>query len=102
MIESDEPVHDFFGLSYASYLVLPRLVMQSMPVEWQRQMVALLEEAGRRFGDHYEANDYDVKLVCGERPEGDDEEPVYRYDWLSDYRRGRARLLEATQSEGQP
>lgn len=42
---STEPVHEWFELTYSSYLVLQRSIMQSMPVQWQTKMVALLEEA---------------------------------------------------------
>lgn len=31
------PIHGFFGLSYSNYLVLPRTLMQSMPVAWQER-----------------------------------------------------------------
>lgn len=41
----DPPVHEWFSLSYASYFVLPRLVMQEMPLDWQRRFVALMDEA---------------------------------------------------------
>lgn len=41
---TDGPVHDWFGLSYSNYLVLPRTLMQSMPTEWQQHMVACLNE----------------------------------------------------------
>lgn len=39
-------MHGHFGLSYASYLVLPRLAIQSMPSIWQGKLVALMEEMG--------------------------------------------------------
>lgn len=39
-----EPIHNFFSLSYASYLVLRRSILQSMPVDWQARLVALLNE----------------------------------------------------------
>ena len=39
-----EPIHCHFGLSYASYLVLQRSGLQAMPADWQRQLVALLED----------------------------------------------------------
>lgn len=39
-----DAVHKWFGLSYAPYLTLPRSVLQSMPGEWQKRMVALLRE----------------------------------------------------------
>ena len=44
----ESPVHAWFGLTYSSYLVLHRSVMEAMPIDWQRRMVALLEEMGER------------------------------------------------------
>lgn len=44
-----EPVHQFFGLSYANYLVLHRTLLQSMPEEWQERFCGLLEEYNRAF-----------------------------------------------------
>jgi hypothetical protein len=37
-------VHTYFGLSYADYLVIPRSVLQSMPMSWQYNFVKLLDE----------------------------------------------------------
>ncbi len=37
-------IHDWFGLTYASHLVVPRMIMQEMPAVWQEKMVALLNE----------------------------------------------------------
>ena len=48
-----------FGLSYASYLVLPRVVLCSMPAEWQERMAALLDEM-RQTIDYDGGNDYVV------------------------------------------
>ena len=45
--ESDQDVHTFFGLSYANFLVLPRSLLQSMPLEWQERFTAMVEEAWR-------------------------------------------------------
>jgi len=39
-----DPVHEWFGLTYANYLVIQRSVMCAMPYEWQQKMVALLDE----------------------------------------------------------
>ena len=39
----ESPIHWYFGLSYANYLVLPRSVLQSMPIKWQEDFVKLLE-----------------------------------------------------------
>lgn len=40
----EDPVHLWFGLTYANYLVVQRSVMCAMPYEWQQKMVALLDE----------------------------------------------------------
>lgn len=40
----EEPMGYFFGLSYASWLVLPRLALQEMPLDWQARFMALMEE----------------------------------------------------------
>lgn len=39
------PMHDWFELSRASHLVLPRVIIQSMPRPWQAQLVRLLDRA---------------------------------------------------------
>jgi hypothetical protein len=44
MSDGSEAVHNWFGLTYCSYLAIPRSVMQSMPGDWQLRMVALLDE----------------------------------------------------------
>lgn len=41
---SNQPLHDWFGLTYSSYLVLPRLALQEQPIEWQKRFLALLDE----------------------------------------------------------
>ena len=45
MARVDGPIHLWFDLTYASYAVQPRSVLQSMPVSWQERFVALMEEA---------------------------------------------------------
>lgn len=44
-IDSREPVHNWFGLTYSSYFTIPRAALQAMPVEWQMRFVELMEEA---------------------------------------------------------
>ena len=55
MVDNDEtePVHAWFGLTYANYLVLNRSLLQSMPIGWQRRFVACLRELDDAF-DHIE------------------------------------------------
>lgn len=45
-----EPIHTWFSLTYANYLVLPRSVLQSMPNEWQARLVKLLNEMEEVYG----------------------------------------------------
>lgn len=42
--EYAQPVHDWFELSYAQYLTIPRSVMEAMPKDWQVRMVECLEQ----------------------------------------------------------
>lgn len=85
VLEDDRPIHTFFGLSYANYLVLPRSVMQAMPTGWQRQMVHLLERVQEKFGDLYSNRLYDVKLVADSDAETG-EAIAYEPDPLANYR----------------
>lgn len=58
-----EAVHDFFGLTYANYLVLHRTLMQSMPDEWQNRMVQCLNELDEAFRHVEKAETFYVKAA---------------------------------------
>lgn len=45
----ESPIHFSFGLSYAHWLILPRVVMEHMPHDWQTQMAKLIDEMDGRF-----------------------------------------------------
>lgn len=45
------PAWQFFGLSYAAYLVMPRVAVCSMPIAWQASFIALLKEAQQALAD---------------------------------------------------
>lgn len=60
LADEPEPIHAHFGLTYANYLVMPRTLLQSMPVEWQRPFVALLEQFDAAFAHVERARCYDV------------------------------------------
>jgi hypothetical protein len=64
--EEPEPIHTWFELSYSSYLVLPRSILQSMPTEWQRRFVDCLHEA-REAAEPLKMNDRYTVLLRGER-----------------------------------
>ncbi|MFE9844731.1 hypothetical protein [Streptomyces goshikiensis] len=57
---TDGPVHAWFELTYSSYLVLPRTLMQSMPIEWQQRMVGCLEEIQAAYAHLPQAKGYQV------------------------------------------
>nr|DAH84899.1 MAG TPA: hypothetical protein [Caudoviricetes sp.] len=37
-------LHSWFGLSHATFLVMPRVAMMQMPIEWQEKMSELLHQ----------------------------------------------------------
>lgn len=42
--DSRKDLQLWFGLSYASFCVMPRVFMEAMPIEWQEKMAELLFE----------------------------------------------------------
>jgi hypothetical protein len=91
-VETEEPIHEHFGLSYAHYLVLPRSVLQSMSVEWQKQFVSLLKQMDDKIDDKYalpNGLDYYIEL------KGYDGK-IYSItnDPLCEYERGRRNILK--------
>jgi hypothetical protein len=59
---NDGPIHGWFGLTYRSYLVLPRSLLQEMPTEWQQRFVDAIEEIRDYFNCAEVEDDYMVKL----------------------------------------
>lgn len=45
----DGPVHAAFGLTYASYFVAPRSLLQQMPEDWQIRFVELVNELNATY-----------------------------------------------------
>lgn len=92
-VHSDR-IHNWFGLGYQSYLVLPRSILQSLPDDVQQQFVDALDEMAKHFkcspyGDNQipHTGEYQVMLVAS----GSDvsEHPASIHDPLRDYERGR-------------
>ena len=46
---SETPVHDMFGLTYAKWMVVPRVILEHMPKEWQREFVRLMNQLNNTF-----------------------------------------------------
>lgn len=95
----DGEIHTWFGLSYANYLVVPRSVLQSMPLEWQERFVKALREMHDTFPDLEWPPTYDVRALRREPervPDDDRWETPGEVGVITDpiphYNRGRTRL----------
>lgn len=84
VIDGHEPIHQWFELSYAQYLTIPRSVLQSMPAAWQARFVACLEELDATIDWRPPRGRYWVQLK--------NNEGRYQVDPLMDYERGRRRI----------
>lgn len=84
MTAAHKTIHDWFGLTYSSYLVLHRSLLQSMPDEWQERFVAMLEEFDEAFGDERGlVSSFHVRASVDGK---------FAHDPLADYSRGRRRI----------
>lgn len=85
-----EAIHNYFGLSYAQYLTLPRTALQSMPEEWQARFVACLHELDEAFDwkPHHE-NQFWVQM----RGSKGQFLKLEKHEPFMDYKRGRRRVL---------
>jgi hypothetical protein len=82
----DGPMWDWFGLTYSSYLVLPRTLMCGMPQEWQQRMVAMLEEMREVYDSDQIKDDYSVQLRCDRGRFSKDPLANYKYPPMLPYR----------------
>lgn len=83
----NEPIHLYFELSYAHYLVIARTCLQSMPVEWQKRFVRCLLELDAQIDWRPKAGNYEVTL---RREDGKLISIVH--DPYNDYERGRRKI----------
>ena len=86
--DENEPLSLWFELSYAQFLTVPRLVLQSMPIEWQMKMAILLQEMDETFDWRPKEGRYWVKLKDGNGRFMDAP--------LNNYRRGNIEHLRIT------
>lgn len=56
-------IHEYFGLTYAGYLVMHRTLLQSMPDEWQARFVRMLDEFDAAFDHVEQAEGYNVQAA---------------------------------------
>lgn len=69
----------WFGLSYASFLTLPRVLMEDMPDEWQAKMAELLNEYDAAYSNQPDLEPF-VQFRRGNRF-------VKAPEWILNYRR---------------
>lgn len=106
----EAPIHAWFGLDRQSYLVIPRLALQELPLEWQNKLIALLDEAADlgMVTPSYTVLRDDRAYVWKQRSYNDDNEepehevtayhPIKKDEWAN-YRRGKAADLCDTWKE---
>jgi hypothetical protein len=82
------------GLLYrTSYLVLPRTLLNEMPLEWQEKFMALMEDMENSWKWYEIRNQYMVKLrVNGQ----------FAKDPLSDYRHPNQAYIDSVRTEEHP
>ncbi len=69
----------WFGMSYASWLTMPRVMMHAMPDNWQMRMAKLCEE----WDETWDSEDMPVPTVRARAENG----RMTRWpDWLLNYR----------------
>ena len=61
----DGPMWNWFELSYASYLVIPRTLLCGMSEEWQEKFAALLDEIRETYDCSKIQDNYTVQLRGG-------------------------------------
>src|SRR5438067_2115772 len=86
-IRRDGPIHGWFSLTYSSYLVLPRSLLQEMPTEWQQRFVDAIEEIRDYFNCTEIEDNYTVHLR--------DKHGRYKTDPLGQYRHPNRELIES-------
>jgi len=89
--EENDAIHTWFNLTYASYLILPRTMLQSMPDEWQKRFVRCLEDLRDAIPDEYllpSDMTYNISL----KNDRNGRYVPIQNDPLCNYERGRRRI----------
>jgi hypothetical protein len=81
-------LHEFFGMSYASFLTVPRVLLQEMPEDWQNRFAEMLYELSEEF-PHAPCS-FRVQAV-----DGISGKLVTMPHWLKDYRHPDEAALDA-------
>jgi hypothetical protein len=89
----ERPIHDWFELTYAQYLTVPRSIMERMPAEWQQQMAQLLTELDETFDWRPHDGRYWVELRDGKGR--------YQVDPLKEYRHPNDNYIDSIKREAE-
>ena len=81
-------LHIWFGLSYASWLTLPRVLMMDMPKEWQDKMATLLTEYEDTFTNQPDMGTRVQAIKNGRL--------IAMPEWLLNYRRPDKEMINKT------
>lgn len=87
----DEPIHEYFGLTYSQFLVVSRTALQSMPVAWQRRFVQCLYELENSIDNLEPEWPWAYHVVVRNHSTGKFGS-LAKADRLGAYARGRARV----------
>jgi hypothetical protein len=86
-MEGHDALSFWFGLSYASFLTLPRVLMEAMSDEWQGKMAALLNEYDDTF-DRLPSYGTRVQVLKNGKM-------TKTPEWLINYRRPDPEVIES-------
>ncbi len=81
----------WFGLSYASWLTIPRVLMEAMPEEWQAKMAELLHEYDEAFPNQPDIGTR-VQVIQGGKL-------IKTPGWLLNYRRPDRNMVNALRAK---
>ncbi len=93
-MDHKEDLNLWFGLSYASWLTLPRVLMQEMPEEWQKKMALLLHEFGDTSPNQPDFGTRVQLTINGKLTKTP--------GWLLNYRRPDRAMIDSLRIEGKP
>ncbi|PKN36722.1 MAG: hypothetical protein CVU62_13390 [Deltaproteobacteria bacterium HGW-Deltaproteobacteria-2] len=89
----NEDLACWFGLSHASFLTLPRVMMEAMPEEWQKKMAALLNE----FDDAF-PNQPDIRTRVQITQYG---KLIKTPEWMINYRHPDYKMIDACRGKNE-
>jgi len=90
-INLESPVHDYFGLSYAQFIVLSRTALQSMPIDWQRWFVRCVRKLEAEIPELFPEHPFYYHVTIRDSQTGRFVS-LAKHDRLGSYDRGRTRV----------